>query len=175
MNEANCNPRIIPYELVWFISCNETNIVYMQQNFNDLNPDDWVYHGWFELVLKSLGYSSKRSRKHTLRDIFGIFSHFVMKMYAVCAHQNYLREAILMSTLNIPLFYRRAKWLFYKIMVCWVYSLEIIPIYLLSLRFSPQWLGLPMSRTNFQRATGVRLYIITNINDHILWSYEMNL
>ena len=49
-----------------------------------------------------------------------------MKMYVVCTHSNRLVEAILMSTLNIPLLNRRLRemFLFYHENVCCVYSFE---------------------------------------------------
>ena len=37
--------------------------------------------------------------------------YFIMKFYVVLTHKNHLIEAILMSTLNIPLLYKRSKWL----------------------------------------------------------------
>ena len=37
------------------------------------------------------------------------FSYFIMKLYVVSTHLNWLINAILMSTLNIPLLYRRSK------------------------------------------------------------------
>ena len=37
------------------------------------------------------------------------FSYFIMKLYVVCTHKNCLIEVILMSTLNIPLLFRRLK------------------------------------------------------------------
>ena len=45
-------------------------------------------------------------------------------MYIVCNHKNHLSDAILVSTLNMPFFYRRYL-IFYKLTACWVYSLEL--------------------------------------------------
>ena len=40
---------------------------------------------------------------HVWRDISGKFSYFIMKLYVVGTHWNRLTEAVLMSTLNMPL------------------------------------------------------------------------
>ena len=42
-------------------------------------------------------------------DIVGELYYFMMKMYVVCINYNGIIEAILMSTCNIPFFYRRVK------------------------------------------------------------------
>ena len=69
---------------------------------------------------------------------------FYHKKYIVCTHLKCLDEAILMNTLNIPLF------------------LKIENISLNYHRLSPyamtnpQWLKLPMSRTNFHVSKDVR-------------------
>ena len=43
------------------------------------------------------------------KKYLGKFSYFIMKLYVVCNHLNRIIDAILMSTLNIPLFYRKSK------------------------------------------------------------------
>ena len=48
------------------------------------------------------------SRQQWFGDVFMKFS-YCMKIFVVCTHYNRLNEAILMSTLNIALFYRRSK------------------------------------------------------------------
>ena len=83
----------------------------------------------------------------------GKFYYFIMKLYVVCTHQNRLIEAILMSTLNIPLLIEDRKD-FPELL-----SFASLPRAMII----PQWLELPMSRTIFQgpkdvRAIEVRLY-----------------
>ena len=64
---------------------------------------------------------------------------FITKMYVVYTNYNHLIEAILSSTHNIPLFYRRSKkhpWIIPICLLTWCYV-------------NHQWLGLPMSKANF--------------------------
>ena len=56
-----------------------------------------------------LEFSSDSSRKQIFRDILGIFSYFIKKMYVMCTYKKRLIQTILMSTFNIPLFYRKLK------------------------------------------------------------------
>ena len=44
-----------------------------------------------------------------IRDILGEMSNSIMKMYVVCSHWDRLIEAIIMTTLNIPLFCRKKR------------------------------------------------------------------
>ena len=49
----------------------------------------------------------EKTNKWIFRDILEKFTYLIMKMYVVYTHNNCLNEAILMSTLNIALFYRK--------------------------------------------------------------------
>ena len=60
------------------------------------------------LIQTRFSVPRKSSRKQIFNDILGKFS-FIMKMYVVCIHWNRLIAANLMSTLDIPLLYRRSK------------------------------------------------------------------
>ena len=57
---------------------------------------------------ESNSFSSSMAQK-IFRDILCKYFYFIMNMYVVCTQKNYLKEAILMNTLNIPLFYKRSK------------------------------------------------------------------
>ena len=61
------------------------------------------------------------ARKKVYRDNLGICSYLIM--YGVWTHQNRLIEAILISTLNIPLFYIRSKRHPYIIPICLLTSM----------------------------------------------------
>ena len=78
-----------------------------------------------------------------------------MELYVVCTHQNRLIEAILMSSLNNNHCVENRKD-FPKLLLFTSWTGAMI---------NPQWLELPMSRTNFHgrkdvRAIEVRLYFI---------------
>ena len=76
----------------------------------------------------------------------GKFSHFITILYVVCTHQNHLIKAILMSTLNIQLLCRKSK-RFPKLFLFASWPGAMI---------NPQWLELPISRTNFHGPKDVR-------------------
>ena len=69
-----------------------------------------------------------------------------MELYVVCTHYNHLNEVILMSTLNIQSLCRKSK-RFPKLSLFASWTGAMI---------NPQWLELPMSRTNFHGPKDVR-------------------
>ena len=124
-------------------------ILQVQYNLNGSNTD-----GSFTLddsnSFQSLQNPSNSSRKQIFWDFF---PYFIMELYVVCIHKNRLIEAILMSTLNIQSLCRQLK-KFPKLSLFASWTGAMI---------NPQWLELPMSRTNFHgpkdvRAIDVRLY-----------------
>ena len=90
---------------------------------------------------QSLRNSSDNSRK----QIFRKFSYFMMKLYVVCGDSNEYTQ-------NTIRRWKRFPWI---IAICFLTCVMI----------NPQWLELPMSRTNFHgpkdvRAIDVRLYLL---------------
>ena len=95
----------------------------------------WIIRTCFWFLWKFFQHLKKTNIQGYLRNFF----YYILKMYVVCTHQNCLIEAILMSTLNIPFYYRRSKRHPYITSIC------LLP----GTMIQPQWLELPISRKNF--------------------------
>ena len=100
-----------------------------------------VYYGWVEIVFASLGNSSVSSRKAIFKTIWGNFTYLSWKCM-LCLFIRIASKAILMNTLDIPFLYRRSNDI-----------PKLSPFaYWLCVLINPQWLELPVSRTNIQHS-----------------------
>ena len=63
----------------------------------------------FNLCTSPWEFIQMAQEKNIVRDSLVKFSNFIMKMYLVCTYENHLDKTILVSTLNIPLFYSSSK------------------------------------------------------------------
>ena len=117
-----------------------TNI---QVNLNSSNTD-----GSFTMAnSKSISIHNKFHPNVQENKYSRKFSYFIMQFYVVCTHYNHLMEAVLMSTHNIHYCAadRKKKSLNYH--------------RLLADMINPQWLGLPICRTNFH--SGSTMYLLS--------------
>ena len=73
------------------------------------NLNGWNTDGSFTMANSNSFWSPYEILIAAENKYLGIISYFIMKLYVVCIHYNRLDEAILMSTLNIPLLYRISK------------------------------------------------------------------
>ena len=93
---AKLGKKLIPYD----IRDTLPRIYKVQYNLNSSNPD-----GSF-IMASSNSFLNPYEILRSAQNYIGKFSHFIIKLYVVYTN---LVEAILMSTLNIPLLYKRAK------------------------------------------------------------------
>ena len=109
-----------------------------------------------------LGKSSHSSRKQIFSGILGKFSYFIVRRYIECTHYNHFIEAILMNTLNKPLFYRRS---ISKLspFVSWPCAM-----------INPQWLKPPTSKAYFHGSKDVQAIVQATKGQPYLYCWYSN-